>query len=207
MTTIIDYGMGNLGSVQNMLKKIGEPSIIASDNQSIKNATRILLPGVGSFDNAIKNLHKLDIFTHIKDKVLDEKVPIMGICLGMQLLTNGSEEGSSEGFGLIDAEAKKFHFTHQNKNLFIPHMGWNTVENKKESHLFQNTQVQNRFYFVHSYAIQCHNPQDILTTTKYGCEFTSGFEKENIIGFQFHPEKSHKFGMRLFQNFVEHYHA
>jgi len=207
MITIINYGMGNLGSVKNMLKKVGESSIIASDKETIREATKILLPGVGAFDNAIKNLHDLDIFSLIKDKVLEEKTPIMGICLGMQLLTKGSEEGSKKGFGFIDAEAKKFNFDGIDKKLFIPHMGWNTVKVQKESMLFKKDEADPRFYFVHSYAVQCNDSEDILTTTKYGYEFVSGFEKDNIIGFQFHPEKSHKFGMQLFKSFVRNYNA
>ncbi len=202
MITIIDYGMGNLGSVKNMLKKVGEQSVITSDKDVIKNATKILLPGVGSFDNAVKNLHDLDIFSLLKDKVLEEKIPIMGICLGMQLLTKGSEEGNREGFGFIDAEAKRFNFDNIEEKLFIPHMGWNIAKVKKESSLFDSSKVDPRFYFVHSYAIQCNDSEDILTTTQYGYEFVSGFEKDNIIGFQFHPEKSHKFGMELFKRFV-----
>lgn len=204
MITIIDYGMGNLGSVKNMLKKIGEKSLITSKKEDIEKAHKILLPGVGSFDSAVKNLQKLNLIDVIKKRVLEDKIPIMGICLGMQLLTKGSEEGTLEGFGFIDAYASKFFF--KNQSLPIPHMGWNTVNQKKDSNLFFDKNVQNkRFYFVHSYAVQCNNEDDILTTTYYGYEFVSCFEKENIMGCQFHPEKSHKFGMKLLRNFVEYY--
>jgi len=204
MITIIDYGMGNLGSVANMIKKVGGKSIITSDKEEIQKAIKILLPGVGAFDNAVKNLKKLDLLDLIKEKVLMGNIPIMGICLGMQLLTKGSEEGELEGFGFIDAFAKKFKF--ENKKLKVPHMGWNTVKLQKKSNLFEGMENQeNRFYFVHSYAVECNEKQDILTTTNYGYEFVSSFEKGNIIGCQFHPEKSHKFGMALFKNFVENY--
>ena len=204
MIIIIDYGMGNLGSVANMIKKVGGKSLITSNKNIIKEAKKILLPGVGAFDNAVKNLKGLELWDLIKEKVLVEKVPIMGICLGMQLLTKASEEGKLEGFGFIDAYTKKFKF--KDNNLKIPHMGWNIVKLQKKSKLFEGMENQkNRFYFVHSYAVECKNKEDILTTTNYGYEFVSSFEKENIIGCQFHPEKSHKFGMRLFKNFVEKY--
>jgi len=204
MITIIDYGMGNLGSVANMIKKVGGKSIITSNKDDIKNAKKILLPGVGAFDSAVKNLKKLHLWDLIKEKVLVEKVPIMGICLGMQLLTKGSEEGELDGFGFIDAYAKRFEF--EKEDLKIPHMGWNVVNLQKNSKLFEGMEHQeNRFYFVHSFAVECKKNKDILTTTHYGYDFVSSFEKENIIGCQFHPEKSHKFGMKLFKNFVEKY--
>jgi len=204
MITIIDYGMGNLGSVANMIKKVGGKSIITSNKDDIKNAKKILLPGVGAFDSAVRNLKKLHLWDLIKEKVLVEKVPIMGICLGMQLLTKGSEEGELDGFGFIDAYAKRFEF--EKEDLKIPHMGWNVVNLQKKSKLFEGMEDQeNRFYFVHSFAVECKENKDILTTTHYGYDFVSSFEKENIIGCQFHPEKSHKFGMKLFKNFVEKY--
>jgi glutamine amidotransferase len=206
MTTIIDYGMGNLGSVKNMLKKIGEVSLVSSKKEDIQSATKILLPGVGSFDNAMQNLKELDLTALIQEKVLSEKTPIMGICLGMQLLTKGSQEGELEGFGFIDAYAKKFDFQNIEENLPIPHMGWNRVDVQKESKLYKDNNHKNRrFYFIHSYAVACKNTEDILTTTKYGYDFVSGFEKDNIIGCQFHPEKSHRYGMALLKNFVEYY--
>ena len=204
MIAIIDYGMGNLGSVVNMIKKVGGTSLITSDKNEIKNAKKIILPGVGAFDNAMKNLADLELIEIIKEKALVEKIPIMGICLGMQLLTMGSEEGELKGFEFVDAYAKKFDFSSLGETLPIPHMGWNRVYLQKESQLLQeNQERENRFYFVHSYAVECENREDVLTTTNYGYEFVSSFEKDNIIGCQFHPEKSHKFGMTLFKNFVE----
>jgi len=206
MITIVDYGMGNLGSVQNMFKKIGEQTLITSNYDNIENATKILLPGVGSYDSAVKNLKKLNLFELLKKRVLEDNVPILGICLGMQLLTKGSQEGELEGLGFIDGFAKKFDFSNLEQKLPIPHMGWNRVNIKKDSKLIkENSQRENRFYFVHSYAIECKYKEDILTTTHYGYDFVSSFEKENILGCQFHPEKSHKFGMQLFKNFVENY--
>lgn len=206
MVTIIDYGMGNLGSVSNMFKKIGHDSQITSNREDILEASKILLPGVGSFDSAMKNLEELGLIDLIKQKVLTDKTPILGICLGMQLLTTRSEEGDLNGLGLVDANVEKFNFNGLNKNLPVPHMGWNEVEIKKESKLIQlDEQEDNRYYFVHSYAIKCRDEKDILTTTNYGGNFVSSFEKNNILGCQFHPEKSHKFGMKIFKNFVDNY--
>lgn len=204
MITIINYNMGNLASISNMIKKIGRQSIITSDIEDIKKASKIILPGVGAFDNAIKNLRNLNLVNAIKEKALLEKVPILGICLGMQILTKGSEEGELEGLGFINGFTKKFKF--DNNYLKVPHMGWNTVKLLKQSRLFSGMENQeNRFYFVHSYAVECYQTEDILTTTFYGYEFVSCFEKDNIIGVQFHPEKSHRFGMQLLKNFVENY--
>lgn len=206
MITIVDYGMGNLGSVKNMLKKVGEKAIVSSDKEAVRTASKLLLPGVGAFDNAMQHLDELGLIEIIKEKVLVDKTPILGICLGMQLLTKGSEEGTREGFGFVDAYAKKFDFSSLHTKLPVPHMGWNKVRLQKESKLIQeNKERENRFYFVHSYAVQCEKSEDILTTTHYGYDFVSSFEKDNILGCQFHPEKSHTFGMKLFQNFVENY--
>lgn len=201
MITIIDYGMGNLGSIANMIKKVGHKSIITSDIEEIKKARKLILPGVGAFDNGMKHLKDSGLIEVLNKKVLIEKTPILGICLGMQLMTNSSEEGKLAGLGWIDAQAKKF----VSDELKIPHMGWNIVKHKKTSKLFDENGTEKRFYFVHSYCVSCNNKDDILTTTPYGHDFISSFEKENIIGVQFHPEKSHKFGMNLIRNFVENY--
>lgn len=204
MITIINYNLGNPGSILNMIKKIGYSAIITSNIYEIAKASKIILPGVGAFDNGIINLKEMGIFNLLNKKVMEEKIPILGICLGMQLMTLSSEEGIEKGFGWINAVTKKFKF--ENSNLKIPHMGWNIVELKKESKLFSGMMNQeNRFYYVHSYAVECYDREDILTTTYYGYDFVSSFEKENIKGVQFHPEKSHKFGMQLLKNFIENY--
>lgn len=201
MTVILDYGLGNLGSIKNMLKKIGHSSLITNDKNEILKATKLILPGVGSFDNGITNLKKFDILEVLNQKVLVEKTPILGICLGMQLMTKSSEEGSLDGLGWVDAETKKF----VSNSLKIPHMGWNIITHQKSSKLFNELESEKRFYFVHSYYVESNCKDDILTTTNYGNDFVSSFEKENIIGVQFHPEKSHKFGMSLLKNFMERY--
>lgn len=206
MLVIIDYGMGNLGSVKNMFKKIGVDTTISSDIVDIKKASKLILPGVGAFDNAMNNLKELGLVDIIRAKVITDKTPIMGICLGMQLLTNGSDEGELDGFGFIDAYSYKFDNTRFANSLPIPHMGWNRAKlNKKSKLINEVSECENRFYFVHSYAVSCQESEDVLTTSVYGYDFVSSFEKNNIIGCQFHPEKSHKFGMNLFKNFVENY--
>jgi glutamine amidotransferase len=201
MITIIDYGMGNLGSIANMIKKAGHSSIITSDLEQIKRATKLILPGVGSFDNGIKNLENSKMLAILNQKVLVEKIPILGICLGMQLMTNSSEEGTLTGLRWINAQTKKF----TSDSLKIPHMGWNTIKHQKRSRLFKEMESEQRFYFVHSYFVSCDEKEDILTITNYAHDFVSSFEKGNIIGVQFHPEKSHKFGMNLIKQFAENY--
>lgn len=202
MVTIVDYGMGNLGSVKNMLKKIGYPCKVSISKDDIIQAEKLILPGVGSFDNAVNNLKRLGYFDLIKEKVLVEHTPILGVCLGMQLLTKGSDEGIEAGFGFINAYAHKFIFEPSSK-LKSPHMGWNLAKINKTSSLFDSMYEQdNRFYFVHSFAVECEDEGDILTTTNHGGSFVSAFEKGNIIGAQFHPEKSHKFGMAFLKNFM-----
>ena len=200
---IVDYKMGNSASIKNMIKRIGYESIITSDKSQITNAKKLILPGVGSFDAAINNLTQLDLLEVLKIKVLDENTPVLGICLGMQLMTNKSDEGKQPGLGFIDAEVKKFVF--EDESIKVPHMGWNVTDIKMHSKLFESMPERSRFYFVHSFYVKCNLEADILTTTNYGNTFVSAFEKGNIIGVQFHPEKSHKFGMQLLKNFIEKY--
>ena len=203
MIVIVDYGMGNLKSIQNMLKKVGAESIITSNVDDIANADKLILPGVGAFDNAVKNIENLGLRQILDKKVLQDKTPILGICLGMQLLTKNSSEGTLNGLGYIDGKTTRFSFNGEHTGLKIPHMGWNTIIKKKNSKLLNNMYSEPRFYFVHSYHIECNNDNDALFTTPYGYDFTSAVEKDNVFGVQFHPEKSHKFGMRLLKNFAE----
>jgi imidazole glycerol-phosphate synthase subunit HisH len=200
MITIVDYGMGNLGSIQNMFKRIKVESETTSDLGTIARAKKILLPGVGAFDAAMQKIESAGLLEVLNRKVLDDKVPTFGICLGMQLLTKSSEEGKLPGLGWIDARTIKFNFT--NNSLKIPHMGWNTVNVKRESSLINDLPAEPRFYFVHSYYVSCAEATDVLTTTHYGTDFHSIIQHDNIFGAQFHPEKSHKFGMRILENFA-----
>lgn len=200
MITIIDYGIGNLASVYNMFKKIGVKNVIISNNHDvIKSADKILLPGVGSFDAGMNNLESSGLIPILNKKVLEDKVPILGICLGMQLLTLRSEEGIKNGLGWIEAETVKFKLDPSLK-LKIPHMGWNYIEVKKDNPLIEKNN-RNRFYFVHSYHVKCIDETNSLAISHYGTDFTCMINKENIFGAQFHPEKSLKFGMHLLENF------
>lgn len=205
MITIIDYGLGNLGSIKNMLKKIGAESEITSDIGKIRAAKKLILPGVGAFDNGMQNLDDLGLIEILNQKVKVEKTPILGICLGMQLFTNKSEEGNKSGLGWINAETIKFNTDSETKKFTIPHMGWEYISQIKSSKLLEGMYEEPKFYFVHSYHVVCKDEEDVLLRTDYILNFDSAFEKENIIGVQFHPEKSHKFGMKLFKNFVENY--
>lgn len=198
MIVIVNYNMGNVGSVYNMIKKIGFEALITSNINEIEKAKKIILPGVGAFDNGIINLKKLGLIEILEYKVFKERVPILGICLGMQLMTKKSEEGELQGLSWIDSETKRF----VSDTYKIPHMGWNYVKIIKNSDLFSSEFSEWRFYFVHSYYVECYNKDDILTTTFYIHDFVSSFQRENIIGVQFHPEKSHKFGMMLLKNFI-----
>lgn len=205
MVTIIDYGLGNLGSIKNMLTKVGSPSQITNDLELIKNATKLILPGVGAFDNGMMNLKDMNVIDILNQKVLVDKTPILGICLGMQLFTKSSEEGQLPGLGWVDANTRKFDTSTSERKYTIPHMGWEFVKQQKESKLLLDMYDEAKYYFVHSYFVKSNQEQDVLLTTEYINEYVSAFEKENILGVQFHPEKSHKFGMKLFKNFVENY--
>jgi imidazole glycerol-phosphate synthase subunit HisH len=201
MITIINYGMGNLGSIQNMFKRIGVESQITGDHDIIAKATKILLPGVGAFDAAMQKINESGILEILNKKALDEKIPIMGICLGMQLLTNSSEEGKLSGLGWINAKTSKFRFEN-GSDLKVPHMGWNRIYPVNKNPLTDNLPEEPRYYFVHSYHVQAVNAGDVIASTHYGIDFHSMIGRDNIYGAQFHPEKSHKFGMKMLENFA-----
>lgn len=203
MIVIVDYRMGNLGSIANILRKVGAEAVISRDVAVIGNATKLILPGVGAFDEGMKNIGALGLREALDRRVLRDHVPTLGICLGMQLMARGSEEGEMPGLGWIAGDVKRFRFTQAHARLKVPHMGWNTVRPEKESMLLAGFPEPPRFYFVHSYYVACDDAGDVLATASYGGEFTAAVQKENIAGVQFHPEKSHKFGMRLFKNFLE----
>jgi imidazole glycerol-phosphate synthase subunit HisH len=202
MIVVVDYNMGNFGSILNMFKKIGVPAIYSNKKADIEAADLIILPGVGAFDTGIRNLQELDIIDLLSKKVLVEKTPILGICIGMQLMTKQSEEGKLPGLGWIDADVKKFRFENSTIKQRVPCIGWNIVKPIKENN-YLSTAQEHRFYFVHSYYVDCKNPTDKLATAKYGFEYTAAFARDNIIGVQFHPEKSHQFGLKFFRNVVD----
>jgi glutamine amidotransferase len=199
---IINYGIGNHNSIKNMLRKIGSDSTITSDQKEIEMAEKLILPGVGSFDSGMEALEKSGLLELLTHKALVEKTPILGICLGMQLMTSKSDEGKKEGLSWIKATTEKFSFP--NKNIKIPHMGWNTIIPHKPSRLLAEL-TNPRFYFIHSYHVKCMEKQDVLCFTHYEKSFVSAFEKDNLIGVQFHPEKSHIFGQSIIKNFVDNY--
>lgn len=203
MVVVIDYGMGNLGSVANIIKKVGHTCTVTSDLKLIEQAEKLILPGVGSFDNGMEKLKSRGIAEVITKKVLQDKTPILGICLGAQLMLESSEEGKLPGLGWLKGKVIKFRFAETQINQRVPHMGWNQIAVKKENPVFDNMYENPKFYFVHSYHFQLNNEADTLTTTNYGYEFASGFSRENITGLQFHPEKSHKYGMLVYKNFLE----
>lgn len=200
MITIVNYGMGNIGSVQNMFKRIGVQSEITSDIDRIDKASKLLLPGVGAFDAAIQKIADNNLTEVLNKKALVDKIPVLGICLGMQLLTNRSEEGALNGLGWIDADTIKFRFEDP-QEYKVPHMGWNQIQIVNDSPLLKDLNNESRFYFVHSYFVRVSKMQDLLATTHYGTDFHSIIQHDNIFGAQFHPEKSHRFGMQLLQNF------
>jgi imidazole glycerol-phosphate synthase subunit HisH len=202
MIAIIDYNTCNVGSIQNMFRKLGIASMITNKPTELNKADRIILPGVGAFDKGMQNLKSLNL-VHSLNEHANNSTPILGICLGFQLLTNKSEEGGSleKGLGWIDAETIKFNFS--NPAIRVPHMGWNNLINVNKSVLFEGIQEDHRFYFVHSYFVKCNNSSDIAASTEYNGIFTSSIQKNNIFGVQFHPEKSHKHGMQVLRNFAE----
>ena len=205
MVIIVDYGVGNLASIKNMLKKIGADAKISADKDDILEAEKLILPGVGAFDSCMEKLHGSGLLHILNEKVLLNKTPVLGVCVGMQMLTQRSEEGILPGLGWIKGSIVKFKNEMLPAGYKIPHMGWTDVQLNKPSRLFENMYEEPRFYFVHSYHAQVSNRNDVVLTANYGYDFTAGIELDNILGVQFHPEKSHKFGMRLLDNFIKNY--
>jgi len=203
MIAIIDYGMGNLQSIKNMLKELRVQAIITSTEDEIFQAEKLIFPGVGAFNSGFNNINSLGLIPVLTRKVILEKTPILGICLGMQLFSKKSEEGDSDGLGWIKARTVRFSFDQPDKKLKIPHMGWNTIPKRKDEPFLNGMDEESRFYFVHSYHLVCDNPDDVIAETHHGYFFPSIIRHNNIFGVQFHPEKSHKYGMRLLSNFAK----
>ena len=199
---IIDYNMGNLRSVQKAFEKVGSSVLITNEHTKIRNADKIVLPGVGSFKDGMKHLDELGLIDILNEEVIQKKKPFLGICLGMQLIANKSHEnGETKGLNWVNAEVEKFNFTSSSKKLKVPHVGWNELIFKNENKLLEGIEEFSDFYFVHSFHFKTN--EDVVTTyTEYGFNFTSSINKNNIFAFQFHPEKSQIVGLKLIENFV-----
>lgn len=197
---IVDYGVGNLGSVRNMLRRVGCDAAIVATAEEMRGCAKLVLPGVGAFDRAMERLDASGLRGTLDEMALEKKIPLLGICLGMQLLTRGSEEGSRQGLGYISAEAKRFP---RDSELKVPHMGWNIVTASNPSPLTAQFEGETRFYFVHSYYVAVDDAADSMLKCSYGVHFDAGIMHDNIFGAQFHPEKSHRFGKALLKAFGE----
>jgi glutamine amidotransferase len=201
---VVDYDMGNRGSILNMLKKVGAEATLSRDPEVLRAAEKLVIPGVGAFDEGVNRLAEYGLDALLNELVLEAGIPVLGICLGLQLMTRGSEEGPRPGLGWIAADTVRFQQpTEANAApLRIPHMGWNQVAVRSASPLFAGLESDSRFYFVHGYHLRCDDEADVAATTTYGVEFPCAVVHGHIAGTQFHPEKSHRFGIQLFTNFV-----
>ena len=202
MITLINYGSGNILAIANIYKRLNIPYQITCDINELKGAKKLILPGVGDFDETMKLFKKLGIKDTLNELVLEKKIPILGVCVGMQILGKSSDEGNEEGFGWIDGVVKKIDETTLKTKPYLPHMGWNTIKPLKNSSLFENIDYKSGFYFLHSYYFLCKNDGDVLAKTNYGVDFASAVNHDNVFGFQFHPEKSHQNGIELFKNYA-----
>ena len=202
MITIVDYGLSNIGSLRNMFARLHVETCVVSTAGGVMQAAKLLLPGVGHFGTAMKELKSRDLIGALTDKVMGERIPTLGICLGMQLLGRFSEEGEAEGLGWLPAAARRFRWPDAAAERKIPNMGWRAITVRQPSPLFPDPERPRRFYFVHGYHLVCDDPADVLATAHYGMDFTAGVMRGNLFGTQFHPEKSHRFGMDLLAEFA-----
>ena len=205
MITIVDYGLGNIKAFANVYKRLNIPACYASSTEQLKQASKIILPGVGAFDHAMQKLNSSGLRECLDNLVLEKKVPVIGICVGMQMMANDSEEGTSKGLGWIDGTVKRFSYPNEEvaKKHPLPHMGWNNIHPVKASALVANLDEYKRFYFLHSYYFQCANSADIVATANYGFDYSCIINHDNVYGIQCHPEKSHHNGVALLKNFAE----
>jgi len=201
MIGIVDYGMGNIKAFSNIYKQLDIPHRVVTCKEHFKDVEKIILPGVGAFDHAMMRLGKSGLLETLSHLVLNKKKPVLGICVGMQMMAKSSEEGIFGGLGWIDAEVIKFNKEAPGSENPLPHMGWNLVEYMDDNPLFKDIDVNSRFYFLHSYYFNSTNKDNFIATTEYGKRFTCAINRDNIFGVQFHPEKSHHNGMQLLKNF------
>jgi glutamine amidotransferase len=200
---IVNYGAGNIGSIQNMIRRLGGESYLLNDANSVLQADKIILPGVGKFDHGMQMLTEKGLLEPLQEFIYTKQRPVLGICLGAQLLTKKSEEGILPGIGFFDAEVLHFSRLPNHSDIRIPHMGWNDIEFLHENQLLYNLPERPRFYFVHSYYIQSKVASEVLCYSNYRTKFVSGLNKDNVWAVQFHPEKSHKYGFQILKNFIE----
>lgn len=203
MIGIINYGLGNIKAFANVYKNLNIPFKIVSSSEELVDIDKIILPGVGAFDHAMGRLNQSGMRKSLDELVLKKHLPVLGICVGMQMLADRSEEGKLDGLGWIEGEVKKFQAENHGTSYFIPHMGWNNIIPSKNNKLLTELDQNSRFYFLHSYYFKCMNSDNIIAITDYGNRFTCAVNKENIYGVQFHPEKSHQWGIQLLKNFAE----
>ena len=203
--TIVDYGIGNLGSIKNMIRKVGGVANISSNPEDIALAKILILPGVGAFDSGMKHLHGSGLLDILNERVLEDNVPVLGICLGAQLMTKSSDEGVEKGLGWFDAHTLRMNFTDIPGRWPLPNVGWRDVSVANGYELLGGIEDTPRFYFVHSYYLSTQNESIISMTSRYGFDFVCGLHRANIHCVQFHPEKSHAFGMQFFRNFLRAY--
>ncbi|MCS4301637.1 MULTISPECIES: imidazole glycerol phosphate synthase subunit HisH [unclassified Chryseobacterium] len=203
MITLIDYGVGNINAFVNVYKRVDIPVKIAKTKEDLLDAQKLILPGVGHFDHAMSQLNNSGMRDTLDELVLEKKIPVIGICVGMQMMANKSDEGSLEGLKWIDATVRKFDENKIKQVTRLPHMGWNDVKPVKDLDLFKGLERDAIFYFLHTYYFECNNSEDIMAITDYGGEFASAAHHENKYGIQFHPEKSHSYGEILLHNFAK----
>jgi glutamine amidotransferase len=202
MIVVVDYGLGNLGSIRNMFKKLGVECLVTGDPALIGTAGKIVLPGVGAFDRGMAHLEERGLVDVLNRQVLERRIPVLGICLGMQLFSRRSEEGVRAGLGWIAADTVRFRFEGDLTGTKVPHMGWNEMRITRSHPVTAGLEDEARFYFVHSFHLACDTPDDVLGWTRYAIDFPAAIARDNLVGVQFHPEKSHRFGMQLLKNFA-----
>ncbi len=203
MITIIDYGLGNIQAFVNVYRRLHIPVAIAKSADDLVGATKLILPGVGAFDHAMRKLEESGMRSTLTKMVIDQSIPVLGICVGMQILAESSDEGSLPGLGWVPGHVRSFSSLENQSKLPLPHMGWNDVYSLNVSNLFKGLEKNSRFYFLHSYFFECYQSEQAIATSSYGLDFTCAVAVDNVYGVQFHPEKSHQFGVTLLKNFAE----